>query len=173
MEQEVDNQSINQDHGDFGCCQQLNLFQDDEQFINDKQVVIAKDGSIRDRSGRFLPGSPGYKEKRVLLTTELKRQLMQGNCIDEVVQATIQLAKNGHTEALKMVWNRIDGMQTQKTEITGANGEPLQPAVIILPSNGSEVRQITSDIQDAEYSDIDQDRPKIAELGYSGDLDEV
>ena len=77
----------------------------------------------RDDRGWFIQGAlpgPGRPKGSISLVEHLKRHLREneGKNAKEIVEATYRLALDGHPQALKLVWDRIDGPVVQQVDLT-------------------------------------------------------
>lgn len=112
----------------------------------------------------FQPGNQDWKrraksgrdKKMQSLSTYIKRALEKGETKKKIADGIVQLAMDGNLQALKLLMERTEGLVSQKVEISGPNGEALLPAVLVLPSNGSEVMPaLPPQYIDAEFEDDD------------------
>lgn len=94
-------------------------------------------------------GNPrGRPKKRDSLTGLLKEEIKKICPADRqkrtweelMVLATLQLAMKGNAAALKEVWERLDGkiLQTDKVQLTGANGREIKIRVVYEPEPEAE-----------------------------------
>lgn len=144
------------------------LFPESTDIDNDLEQIEA---TVEEKvSGKgFKPGNQAWKnrenvgrpKKMQSLTTFIKRALEKGDTKKKLAEKIVQLAMDGNPQALKMLMERTEGLVSQKVEISGPNGEPLMPAVLILPSNGSEVMPslppVTIDAEFEEYDSKDEE----------------
>lgn len=74
--------------------------------------------ALLDASGKQVANPLNPKEKRMLVETALG-------------VAIIQKALKGNVEAYREIMDSVHGKMTEKKELTGADGEPLMPVVIL------------------------------------------
>lgn len=92
-------------------------------------------------TGRFIDGNPGGgrpKGSGLSITTEIKKKLDE---IPEGQKATYlellinrifkQAIQEGDQQMIKNIWNYVDGMPRQTTDIT-SGGEPMKSNTIVL-----------------------------------------
>ena len=98
--------------------------QAEKQHTNSKRVV-----------GKPFPkgvsGNPNGRPKLGFALTDIAREILDeelptGKTRKEVLMRKVaDLAYDGNEAMIKLMWNYVDGMPTQRQEITGADGEPL------------------------------------------------
>lgn len=122
----------------------------------------------------FQPGNQDWKrraksgrdKKMQSLSTYIKRALEKGETKKKIADGIVQLAMDGNLQALKLLMERTEGLVSQKVEISGPGGERLLPAVLVLPSNGSEVvmPSLPQCYIDAEFDDDEEDNTEDSEV---------
>lgn len=111
---------------------------------NDTKPALT--GKNRNKEGKFIPGVSGNPNGRpkgsVSVVEALKRKLEEypeGNTKTYLELLVNRYMKNaiqdGDTQLIRDLINRVDGMPTQRNEVTGKDGEPL---VIIKHDNTSQ-----------------------------------
>ena len=103
-------------------------------------------GVSRDEKGRFLPGfsgNPDGKQPGTLsITAEVKKKLQEVpegktktylSCLIEQIMKKAVI--EGDQQTIKQIWNYIDGMPQQNTDIT-TGGKPL-PMLYAISNNES------------------------------------
>ena len=102
-----------------------------------KDIVPAKQVIIRDEEGKFVPGvsgNPYGRPKKGLTLTDIAKEILEEELPNGVtrkealMRQVAKLAYDGNETMIKLVWNYIDRMPTQKTDLT-TNGKDL-PAPI-------------------------------------------
>lgn len=106
-------------------------------------------GEIRDEEGKFVPGVSGNPNGRpkgsgISITTEVKKKLAE---IPEGQKATYlqllisrimkQAISEGDQQMITRIWNYVDGMPQQKTDIT-SDGEVIQGLITYIPEKKKE-----------------------------------
>lgn len=113
-----------------------------------KDIVPAKQVIIRDEEGKFVPGvsgNPNGRPKKGLTLTDIAKEILEEELPNGVtrkealMRQVAKLAYDGNETMIKLLWNYIDGMPTQKTDLT-TNGKDLPTPIIpinnvILPNN--------------------------------------
>ena len=103
----------------------------------------------RDENGRLLPGgtaNPNGRPKGAVSVTEAIKRILQKELpeatneekrtyLDQIVQKIMDKALSGDEKMLKNIWNYIDGMPQQSTDIT-SGGKPI-PILGNVPINTS------------------------------------
>ena len=102
---------------------------------NTSDITIKNSGEIaRDEHGRLLKGvvlNPNGRPKKGMTLTDIAKQILEeelptGVTRKEALMRKIAtLAYEGNETMIKMIWNYVDGMPTQRNEVTGANGKEL------------------------------------------------
>lgn len=114
----------------------------------------------------FKPGNTAWKNRenigrpknRENLSLFIQKALERGDTKKKLADKIIAMALDGNAQALKLLMERTEGLVSQKVEISGPNGQPLMPAVLVLPSNGSEVMPaLPPQYIDAEFDDDEND----------------
>lgn len=87
--------------------------------------------------GRLKRGGNPRKKGQISLTSLLLKKLREQaptkkggdprKWSDAAVEGLILQAIAGNTQAIKELWGRVDGPLVTKSELTGADGEPLIP----------------------------------------------
>ena len=90
-----------------------------------------KQAPKRNEKGQLLPGSTANPNGRPLkghsITETIKAMMDEKPEIKQALGSkVIQYALNGDMTAMKMLWQYIDGMPTQRNELTGKDGQPIQ-----------------------------------------------
>lgn len=98
-----------------------------------------ENAGIRDEKGRFVPGvsgNPNGRTKGVSITEAIREELMKypvdskQTFLQAIVNKIFVKAINdGDVTMLKAIWNYIDGMPKQATDIT-TGGEPLSKVIV-------------------------------------------
>ena|SRR3990167_8077390 len=100
--------------------------QNEEKLVRDKHGILRIAGN-----GKFAPGisaNPLGRTKRKTLTERIHEKLDSADSNfqwKDLVEAIITLSKRKDKDILKELWHYTDGMPTQRTELTGKDGEPL------------------------------------------------
>ena len=104
-------------------------------------------GLIRDEQGKFLPGVSGNPNGRppgsgISITTEIKKKLAEipegknKTYLHYLIEQILKKAViEGDQQTIKQIWNYIDGMPLQNTDIT-SGGKPL-PMLYAISNNES------------------------------------
>lgn len=100
---------------------------------NSKNKITNKNGTklVRDENGKIVSGvlNPNGRPKKGLTLTDIAREILEeelpdGKTRKEVLMRKIAtLAYEGNETMIKLIWNYIDGMPTQRQEVTGADGQ--------------------------------------------------
>jgi hypothetical protein len=94
-----------------------------------KQIENNGKELVRDENGRVVGGvlNPNGRPKKGHSITETIRAMMDEKPeIKKALGAKIlQMAVEGDITAIKTIWNYIDGMPLQKSEIGGPDGQPI------------------------------------------------
>lgn len=117
------------------------------------QKTGKKSGILQDpKTGRFVEGNVGGGRPKgtISITSAIKRRLEEEvkgmkdkKQVDLVVDKILEKAiRDGDTATLKVLWNYVDGMPNQSTDIT-SNGK-----TIFLPSEILEKNGITPSTED-------------------------
>lgn len=110
-----------------------------------------KQANNRTPNGQFIAGSSGNPKGRpckeqslAFLMAELLNYTQDGESKsnkEKFIEKVYEMAINGDHTAIKLVWNYIDGMPLNRSEITGKNGTPLLPTEISEETE-AEIQQI-------------------------------
>jgi len=93
------------------------------------------------KTGKFVEGNPGGgrpKGSGISLTTEIKKKLdevpkdSKATYLQQLLDTIMTLAiKDKDQQMIKNIWNYIDGMPRQKTDLT-SKGEKIESNTIVL-----------------------------------------
>lgn len=106
---------------------------------NTKDIEPVKQAPIRTEEGKFVEGvsgNPNGRPKKGLTLTDIAKDILEeelptGMTRKEALMRKIAtLAYEGNETMIKMIWNYVDGMPTQKTELTGDANAPIAIKVI-------------------------------------------
>lgn len=114
--------------------------------MNDNNIAV-KQPTISNQErrviGRPFPkgvsGNPHGRPKKGMTLTDiakeiLEEQLPDGKTRKELLMRKVaQLAYDGNETMIKMIWNYVDGMPTQRTELTGKDSEPITGIIYTAP----------------------------------------
>lgn len=94
------------------------------------RAVTENTAAIRDESGKFLPGNPGKPKGARHMTTKIMEAIVrvsEGGTEPEDVQLVRTLlakAKEGDMQAMKLIFNYVDGMPPQSLDLeTNVSGK--------------------------------------------------
>lgn len=94
-----------------------------------KQPEVIGKELVRDEQGKVISGvlNPNGRPKKGHSITETIRAMMDSKPeIKKALGAKIlQMAVDGDIQAIKTIWNYLDGMPLQKSEIGGVDGQPI------------------------------------------------
>jgi len=105
---------------------------------------------IRDEKGKFVEGvsgNPNGRPKKGLTLTDIAKEILEeelpdGKTRKEVLMRKIAtLAYEGNETMIKLMWNYIDGMPTQRSELTGRDGENFKFIIVRKESSKDEVER--------------------------------
>jgi len=106
-----------------------------------------KNQETRNEKGQFLPGvsgnpagkPPGTRHMSTLLEEAIKRVAEDTGTAEDVqiVAALIKKAKTGDIQAIREIWDRIEGKAPQSLDLT-TGGEKLQVQVITYTPNAND-----------------------------------
>jgi hypothetical protein len=85
--------------------------------------------TVTDRNAKIAEAMLGNKNptKNKLFYDRLRMELTQNPAkLAKIVDALLEKAQEGEAWAVNTVMDRVDGKAIQTSEITGADGEPLQ-----------------------------------------------
>jgi len=99
------------------------MMPEDGYLTFDKIQVLAQD-----EDGKWKPTGDVVAKGRVKMATQ-----------DMIVMAAIKQALKGKTDAIKMIWERMDGRPTQPLSSDPEN--PLNPVVLINDITGNKTKQ--------------------------------
>lgn len=88
-----------------------------------------KKGEVRNTTGRPRKGESLTETMRVFLDDVPEGQELSYK--DMFIKKSYEKAYEGDPTFAKLVWNYIDGMPVQKSELTGKDGERLIPIPIL------------------------------------------
>lgn len=100
---------------------------------------------VRDEHGRLLKGvvlNPNGRPKKGLTLTDIAKDILEetlpsGVTRKEALMRKIAtLAYDGNETMIKMIWNYVDGMPTQRNELTGADGNEIVIKVVDYGETG-------------------------------------
>lgn len=107
---------------------------------NNTSDLTNKNGTelVRDENGRVVSGvlNPNGRPKKGMTLTDIAKEILEeelpsGVTRKEALMRKIAtLAYDGNETMIKMIWNYVDGMPTQRNEVTGADGKELVIKVI-------------------------------------------
>jgi hypothetical protein len=84
----------------------------------------------RDEKGQFVKGHPGMGGRKPKSYNEKALEAVSRACKPDDIQAIMEVlvkkAQNGNIQAAKVVLSYAIGMPVQRTEITGADGGPVE-----------------------------------------------
>lgn len=96
-------------------------------FINDEhREKFIKAG----KATRFQPGNPGGPGRPVSMTNAIKKRLLQlgpdqkREVAEHLADNILQMALDGDDKMIKLIWNYVDGLPHQTTDIT-SGGKPI------------------------------------------------
>lgn len=98
----------------------------------------------RDERGRFGPNNianPNGRPKKGLTLTDIAKQILEETLPSGVTRKqalmskVAQLAYEGNETMIKLLWNYVDGLPTQRLEHTGAEGNEIK---IIIKDYGTD-----------------------------------
>ena len=101
----------------------------------DIERLIAAGNSRRDERGRFvegISGNPNGRPKKGFTLTDIAKEILEeelpsGITRKEALMRKIAtLAYEGNETMIKLMWNYVDGMPTQRQEIGGTDGESFE-----------------------------------------------
>ena len=119
------------------------------------EEIREETGIIRDEQGKFLPGVSGNPYGRppgsgISITTEIKKKLQEipegknKTYLHYLIEQILKKAViEGDQQTIKQIWNYIDGMPQQNTDIT-SGGKPL-PMLYALCNNDSDTTNTPND----------------------------
>lgn len=93
--------------------------------------------------GKFIAGNPGKPKGARHMTTKIMEAIEKvsadsGKREDvELVRTLIRQAKKGDMQAMKLIFNYVDGMPQQDIDVT-TDGQPLETGIIYLPEKKPE-----------------------------------
>ena len=97
----------------------------------DNQVTskIGEEMVKRDENGRIVGGvlNPNGRPKKEHSLTDAMKQTFRDRpeILQALIQKALKMALDGDTQALKMVWNYMDGMPTQTNVLEGGENGPV------------------------------------------------
>ena len=108
---------------------------------NTKDITPEGTGENRDEYGKFVKGVSGNPNGRpkgsVSVVEALKRKLEEvpegqtKTYLELLVSRYMKNAiQDGDTQLIRDLINRVDGMPTQRQELTGKDGEKLEPVLV-------------------------------------------
>jgi hypothetical protein len=107
-------------------------------------------------------GNPKGKPKGTKNRTTLLKQVVLANAetlvlseFEEIVKATLELAKQGDSTCLKIIWDRIIPSKRAIDEKEGKD-DSLNISITI---EGMEVKNVGGEPLDAEFTEVDNDTP--------------
>jgi DNA-binding PadR family transcriptional regulator len=109
---------------------------------------------VRDAHGRVVQGAlnPNGRPKKGFTLTDIAKQILEENMPDgmsrkeKLMRKVATLADEGNETMIKLMWNYVDGMPTQRQEITGKDGEPLEVNTKLTPDQKKRVRDTISEV---------------------------
>lgn len=111
---------------------------------------------VRDERGRIVSGTPNPngRPKKGLTLTDIAKEILEEELPNGVtrkealMRQVAKLAYDGNETMIKLLWNYIDGMPTQKTDLT-TNGKDLPTPIIpinnVILSNNSDKEDMSAD----------------------------
>jgi hypothetical protein len=99
--------------------------------MNNENLIPAKKGEVRNPKG-YPKGKPNLK---TLIEKVWNEEITDAKGDKKIqgllaVKAILDKAQQGDVSAFRELANRLEGLPTQKTELTGKDGENLLPPVI-------------------------------------------
>jgi len=115
-------------------CYNLVMEKTIDKPIKKKQGFAAHPENIN-RNGRPKKGQTLTDIAKVVLDEELPSGITRKEAL---IKKVAQLAYDGDSTMIKLLWNYIDGMPRQRQEVTGADGDGLVIKVIDYDANDAE-----------------------------------
>ncbi len=117
-------------------------------------IMQATSTEGRDEKGHFLPGytaNPAGKPRDTFsLVAMIKKKLKQvpegsqRSFAEHIIDKTVEDAIKGNVVAMKLLWNYVEGMPKQHTDIT-SGGKPIPILGGNVPDNNSDDEDTGSD----------------------------
>jgi hypothetical protein len=116
----------------------------DTTMANDHNLIPAKKGEVRNPNGR-----PLGSRNRATVLRELSEVVLNGKSLDDkegaftaeqiAAAAVWRKAMEGDLNAFKEIQDTMYGKVTEKTELTGKDGNPLEVTSTVLLSSDEEI----------------------------------
>jgi len=119
--------------------------------MEDNNKAPVKQESNRDEQGKFIPGMSGNPNgrprKEHSITDTIKAMMDEKPEIKRALgEKILDMAMKGDVTAIKTLWQYMDGMPLQKSEISGKDGMPV---IFPVPSESMVSYGISSDTKDS------------------------
>ena len=97
----------------------------------------------------FLPGNPGKPKGARHMTTKVREALEGKGKYDALVDKVLEKATvDGDTAMIKLIWNYLDGMPQQNTDVT-SGGKPLKGVVVLPEMDDEDSLETTTETSDS------------------------